>query len=162
MKIAIAGASGNLGLFLSKFLSERSHDLILLIHKRKLPKELIVKKNVCVKNVDLDDPASLRGSCDGAECIISMAGVLFKGGPEKFLPITNTKYVANLVKEAVSAKVSKFVLLSFPHVEGETFPDSPASGLIPAEDPELLHAKTRLDAERQLIATCESSEMRNT
>src|SRR5687767_8594971 len=140
MKIAVAGASGNLGLFLSRFLSELPHDLILLTHKSKLPPELIAKKNVCVKRVDLGDPESLRGCCDGAECVISMAGVLFKGGPEKFLPVTNTTYVANLAREAVSAIVSKFVLLSFPHVEGESFPDSPASGLIPAEDPEPLHA----------------------
>ncbi len=52
------------------------------------------------------------------------------------------------------------MLLSFPHVEGETFPESPASGLTPAEDPEPLHAKTRLDAERRLIATCKSSKMK--
>jgi len=160
MRIAIAGASGNLGLFLSTFLSELSHDPILLTHKRKLPHQLIAKKNVCVKSVDLGDPASLKGCCDGAECIISMAGVLFKGGPEKFLPVTNTVYVTNLAREAVSAKINKFVLLSFPHVEGETFPDSRALGLIPAEDPKPLHAKTRLDAERLLIETCESTEMK--
>ena len=161
MKIAVAGASGNLGLFLSRFLSELPHDLILLTHKSKLPHELIAKKNVCVKRVDLGDPESLRGCCDGAECVISMAGVLFKGGPEKFLPITNITYVANLAREAASAHVKKFVLLSFPHVEGETFPDLRASGLIPAKDPEPIHAKTRLDAERYLIATCdESSEMK--
>ncbi|HSP06956.1 MAG TPA: NAD-dependent epimerase/dehydratase family protein [Acidobacteriota bacterium] len=160
MRIAIAGASGNLGLFLSRFLSELPHELVLFTHRRKLPQDLVSKKNVIVRRIDLGDRAGLRGCCEGVDCAASMAGVLFQGAPENFLPITNTEYVANLALEAASAGVKKFLLLSFPHVEGETFPDTPAPGLLPAENPEAIHARTRLEGERRLIAVSQSSDMK--
>lgn len=160
MRVAIAGASGNLGLFLSRYLAELPHELILLTHKNPLPQDLS-KPNVVVTKVDLGDPLSLRGCCKDAECVVSMAGVLFKGAPEKFLPVTNTEYVANLAAEAASAGVRKFILLSFPHVEGETFPDSPARGLLPTNDPEMIHAKTRLEGERRLIVQSKTSGMKH-
>jgi len=160
MRIAIAGASGNLGVLLSRFLSDQHHELILLTHRRQIPAELSSRQRIEVRRIDLGDPQSLRGSCDSADCVVSLAGVLFRGGAEKFLPITNTQYVINLVNEAVFAQVKKFVLLSFPHVEGESFPESPAKGVLPEMDPMPIHAWTRLKAERYLIRTCESSTLR--
>lgn len=160
MRIAIAGASGNLGLFLSRFLSDQHHDLVLLSHRRPIPVDLTSQHRVQVRKVDLGDPQSLRGCCDSVDCVVSLAGVLFRGGAEKFLPITNTQYVINLVNEAVFAQAKKFVLLSFPHVEGESFPELPARGLLPETDPAPVHARTRLEAERYLVRIGESSTLR--
>ena len=160
MRIVIAGATGNLGVLVSRFLSNFSHELVLLLHRRSLPQDLSSKQNVYVKKIDLNDPLSLRGCCESADTVVSMAGVLFRGAPEKFLPITNTRHVANLVNEAVYAGVKKFVLLSFPHVEGETSPQRPAKGVLPELDPEPIHAKTRLEAERYLVRTCDSTGLR--
>lgn len=160
MRIAIAGASGNLGLLASEFLANSSQELVLLTHKRPLPAELISRTNVVTRSVDLGDPQSLKGSLKNVECVVSMAGVLFKGAPQKFLPRTNTEFVANLVNEASDAGVNKFILISFPHVEGETFPFSPARGILPSSDPEPIHSSTRLEAERRLIAASGRSGMR--
>ena len=49
-------------------------------------------------------------------------------------------------------------LVSFPHVEGDTSPDRPASGRLEA-DPPSVHAKTRLEAEREILRRSESSNM---
>jgi nucleoside-diphosphate-sugar epimerase len=160
MKIAIAGASGNLGLLLSRYLAGTSHQLILLTHTRPIPGDLASQPNVNVKKVDLGNPETLRTCCEGMDCVVSLAGVLFRGAPEKFLPITNTKYVENLVSEAAASGVCKFVLVSFLHVEGETSLDSPAKGIIPELDPVPIHARTRLAAERSLIRICAESQMR--
>lgn len=160
MRIAIAGASGNLGVFLARFLSDLPHELVLLTHKSGLPRDLASRKNVSMSKIDLVDPSSLHGCCKDGDCVVSMAGVLFKGGPEKFLPVTNSEYVANLAGEAAAAGVKKFLLLSFPHVEGETFPDAPAPGQMPDKTPEMIHARTRLEGERRLIAIGKTSGMK--
>lgn len=161
MRIAIAGAAGNLGLFASHFLADLSHELVLLVHKSPLPQELVFRRNAVSQTVDLGNPESLKGSLQHVDCVVSLAGVLFKGGPEKFLPRTNTEYVANLVNEASDAGVNKFILISFPHVEGETFPASPARGILPSSDPEPIHSSTRLEAERRLIAASDRSGMKH-
>ena len=64
----------------------------------------------------------------------------------------------NLVAAAQSARVRKFILISFPHVEGETFPDKPATARLDAQ-PNSVHAQTRLAAEKHLFAACVDTEM---
>ncbi|HQJ90455.1 MAG TPA: NAD(P)-dependent oxidoreductase [Paludibacteraceae bacterium] len=85
------------------------------------------------------------------DVIIHFAGVLFQGHPEKFLPTTNTKYFSNLLDTAKTAKVRRIVLFSFPHVEGETTPEHPATDRLDGT-PNSMHAKTRLEEERLLMA----------
>ena len=86
------------------------------------------------------------------DTVIHFAGVLFKARPEKFLPITNLGYFRHLVDAAGAAGVSKVILISFPHVEGETFPESPATGSLDGR-PESVHARTRLEEEKYLFET---------
>jgi len=52
--------------------------------------------------------------------------------------------------------VRKFILVSFPHVEGETTPDHPAAGRMDASS-NVIHFRTRLEAERQLLEACKDS-----
>jgi len=73
---------------------------------------------------------------------VHFAGVLFAPRPEKFLPTTNVRYVENLVTAATAAGVRKFVLVSFPHVEGETTLDQRATGRVDGK-PASVHAQTR-------------------
>jgi nucleoside-diphosphate-sugar epimerase len=54
--------------------------------------------------------------------------------------------------------VGKFILISFPHVEGETSPDRPATIRLDGQ-PNSVHAQTRLAAERHLFAVCEDIDM---
>jgi nucleoside-diphosphate-sugar epimerase len=92
------------------------------------------------------------------DCIVHFAGVLFAPWPERFLPRTNVLYVQNLVAAALAAGVRKFILISFPHVEGETTPEHPATGRLDGH-PASVHAQTRLAAERHLFAACENRAM---
>ena len=158
MKVLITGAAGNLGSFMARDLLETSHELRLLIHHKNLPFDVTPYANVSVHRADLGDRATLTQPCEGVDCIVHFAGVLFAPRPGTFLPQTNVTYVQNLVAAAQAAGVSKFILISFPHVEGESFPDQPAAGRLDG-NPSSVHARTRLAAEKHLFAACEGTAM---
>lgn len=160
MKILITGAAGNLGSHLSRFLLERtSHQLRLLIHKKEPPADIAGHERAGIHRADLARPETLPAACRDTDCIIHFAGILFAPRPEKFLPETNTAYVRNLVDAALAAGVRKFIIVSFPHVEGESTPEHPAKGEMPAGEPDSAHARTRLAAERYLFQACEGTSM---
>lgn len=158
MKVLITGAAGNLGSFLAQYLFNSPHELRLLIHRRDLPFDVSGHANVAVIRANLEDPATLSAACSDADCIVHFAGVLFAPRPERFLPRTNVQYVRNLVAAALVGGVRKFILISFPHVEGETTPDRPARGILEG-NPSSVHARTRLEAERHLFAACRGTRM---
>src|ERR1043166_653425 len=153
MRILITGAAGNLGSFLSRELLPSSHQLRLLIHRRELPSAIANAPNVSVIRGDLAEPGALSDVCHDVDCIVHFAGVLFAPHPKHFLSKTNLGYVQNLVSAAITARVRKFILVSFPHVEGETIPDKPATDRLDGA-PNSVHAQTRLAAERHLFAAC--------
>ena len=153
MKILIAGASGNLGSHLSQHLMNGSHELRLLVHRSSLPFDIGDCENVLCCRADLARPETLEGVCTGIDCVVHLAGVLFAPLPERFLPKTNLDYVKNLVEAAKKAGVRKFILVSFPHVEGESTPDRPATGRMDANS-NVIHFRTRLEAEKQLAEAC--------
>src|SRR5919198_1785456 len=158
MKVLIVGAAGNLGSFLTKHLLLGAHPLSLLVHRKALSLDLEKNSRVCVIRGDLDVPASLREATRNIDCIVYVAGVLFQPRPERFLRRTNTVYVQNIVDAALVNGVQKFILVSFPHVEGETTPDSPATGTLDGH-PNAIHSQTRLAAERYLFSACEGRAM---
>lgn len=158
MKILITGAAGNLGSFLARHLLSSEHELNLLIHRREVPYLIASRPNVSVYKADLGGPDSLYPACEGVDCIVHFAGVLFAPRPEKFLPVTNVDYVSNLVEVASQIGVRKFILISFPHVEGESTPDQPAVGRIDGH-PDSVHAQTRLAAEQLLFDRAVETQM---
>ena len=158
VNILIVGASGNLGSLLTKHLLSSPHHLRLLTHRRTLPFDLPAGANAVVVQGDLNQPASLPRVCENVDCIVYLAGVLFQPHPERFLHRTNTIYVQNIVDAALTAGVRKFILISFPHVEENTTPDYPAKGVLDAE-PKSIHARTRLQAEKNLFRACETKNM---
>jgi nucleoside-diphosphate-sugar epimerase len=106
---------------------------------------------------DLAKPETLSLAVAGADVIVHFAGILFAPHPERFLPVTNTRWFSNLVDAALSAHVGRVILISFPHVEGPTSPDQPATGRLDRE-PISVHAKTRLEEERLLFERTQGSE----
>jgi nucleoside-diphosphate-sugar epimerase len=158
MKVLITGAAGNLGSRVARELFGGPHDLRLLVHHKALPFDASGFPNVSVCRADLGKPATLSEACEGAECVVHFAGVLFAPRPQKFLPRTNVGYVRNLVAASLAAGVRRFILVSFPHVEGESFPGKPTTGRLDGW-PASVHARTRLAAERHLFEACEGSEM---
>lgn len=149
-KVAITGAAGNLGGLLAQGMKELDVTLNLLIHKKDVSPDLKGQKNIFVFNIDLSDPETLSSSLENVDVIVHFAGILFKANPEKFLPTTNTQYFKNLLDVAGRKQVKRIILISFPHVEGESTPENPAKGVL-AGSPESIHAKTRLEEEKLLF-----------
>lgn len=149
--VVITGAAGNLGGMLAKNMIYDNVFLNLMTHRRDVSDELKNAKNVNVFRVNLADKSTLKEALSQADTVVHFAGVLFHGRPEKFLPETNTIYFRNLLECAIESGVKRVILISFPHVEGETFPDSPAKGVLNG-NPISMHAKTRLEEERLLMA----------
>jgi nucleoside-diphosphate-sugar epimerase len=150
MRILITGAAGNLGSFLARSLLDSPHQLRLMVHRKEVPAD-VTGRTVEICRANLAAPATLAPACRDVDCLVHFAGVLFAPRPEKFLPTTNTTYVQNLVAAVQAAGVRKFILVSFPHVEGETFPNRPATNRLDGQ-PESVHARTRLAAEKILLA----------
>lgn len=150
MNVLITGAAGNLGGFLARSLLDSPHRLRLMIHRRELPADLAAAPNVTICRADLARPETLADACRGVDCVVHFAGTLFAPHPEKFLPTTNVQYVRNLL---AAAQARRFILISFPHVEGETFPDRRATDRLDGQ-PSSVHAQTRLAAEKEMFRVC--------
>lgn len=148
--ILITGAAGNLGGLLARHLLPSGLDLRLMVHRRPLPEDLAAAPNVTRVPADLADPTTLPAAVAGAQVVVHFAGVLFAPFPERFLPETNTRWFANLLEASLDAGVERLILISFPHVEGPTTPEHPATGRLDRE-PISVHARTRLAEERLLI-----------
>jgi len=145
-----------LGSRVAQHLIPQGHELCLLVHSSSLPFDVSGRRNVVVCRGDLGQPSTLVTACSEIDCVIHLAGVLFAPRPGRFLHTTNVGYVRNLLEAAKNAGVKKFILVSFPHVEGETTPEHPATGRLDAT-PDVIHFRTRLEAERLLLTACQGS-----
>jgi len=148
--ILITGAAGNLGSRLARHLAHKGSRLRLMVHRSPLPADLAAHETVTAVTADLANPATLPAAVAGVGVVVHFAGVLFAPRPERFLPVTNTRWFANLLDACLAARVGKVVLISFPHVEGPTSVDAPARGRTDLE-PISVHARTRLEEERLLF-----------
>jgi nucleoside-diphosphate-sugar epimerase len=150
-RILITGAAGNLGSLLARHLLPGGQELRLMYHRTPLASDLLAATNVKAVKADLADPSTLRPALDGADVVVHFAGRLFAPRPETFLPETNTRWFFNLMTAAVQANVGRVILTSFPHVEGPTSVEHPATGRLDRQ-PISMHARTRLEEEQLLFA----------
>lgn len=148
--ILITGAAGNLGSLLARHLIAGGHSLRLMYHHTALPGDIATARGVQTIRADLADPRTLPPAVDRVGVVVHFAGVLFAPRPERFLPETNTLWFSNLVAAALNAAVDRVILISFPHVEGPTSVEQPATGRLDRE-PISVHARTRLEEERLLL-----------
>ncbi|MBN2496983.1 MAG: NAD(P)-dependent oxidoreductase [Deltaproteobacteria bacterium] len=154
----ITGAAGNLGGHLARSLLGAGMRLRLMVHRTPLDAEIAGAPGVEPVEADLAYTDSLRRACRGVDTVVHFAGKLFAPGPEKFLPRTNTLWAHNLIQAALDEGTARFVLVSFPHVEGPSDPEHPARGRLDAE-PVSVHAQTRLAAEHLLFDACRHGDM---
>src|ERR1051326_7854795 len=154
--IFITGAAGNLGGLLARHLVKRGHKLRLMYHRKPLGDDLLNAPNIAAVQADLAKPETLPTAVAGVDVIVHFAGILFAPRPEKFLPVTNTEWFANLVVAALKANVKRIILISFPHVEGPTSPENPATGRMNRK-PISAHATTRLAEEKLLFERTEGT-----
>lgn len=156
--ILITGAAGNLGGLLARHLASAGHRLRLMVHRTPLPAALQRASNVTAVRADLGRPETLRQAVQGAQTAVHFAGVLFAPRPAKFLPTTNTRWFCNLLEASLEANVRRLILISFPHVEGPTSVEDPATGRLDRE-PVSVHARTRLEQERRLFERVRGSRL---
>lgn len=155
--ILITGAAGNLGGLLGRHLLPTGNELRLMHHRRPLAAELAHASNVTPVQADLAEPSTLPRAVRGADVVIHFAGVLFAPRPERFLPQTNTIWFSNLLQACLEARVGRVILISFPHVEGPTTVDRPATGRLDGQ-PISVHARTRLDEEHLLFERTQKTD----
>ncbi len=148
--VLITGAAGNLGGMLARHLLPSGLALRLMWHRRPLAPDLLGGRDVTAVKADLRDTATLGPALSGVDTVVHFAGVLFAPRPERFLPETNTRWFDRLVAAALDARVERLILVSFPHVEGPTSKDEPATGRLD-RDPVSVHARTRLAEETLLF-----------
>jgi len=148
--ILITGAAGNLGGLLARHLIAGGHSLRLMYHRRPLPPDVAAAPRVRPVQADLADPRTIAPAVEGVDVVVHFAGVLFAPRPETFLPKTNIGYFSNLLSAAIEARVKRLILISFPHVEGPTSFEQPATGRLDRQ-PISVHAQTRLEEERRLF-----------
>jgi nucleoside-diphosphate-sugar epimerase len=128
-----------------------------MFHRRRLPEDLGRAPRVIPIQADLARPQTLAPALAGADIVVHFAGILFAPRPERFLPETNTRWFSNLLAAALEARVRKVILISFPHVEGPSSPEDPATGRLD-RTPLSVHARTRLEEERLLFGRTEGTE----
>ena len=149
--VLITGAAGNLGSLLARHLLPTGHNLRLMFHRKHIAEEVLGAPNVTAVQADLARPDTLDAAVQGVDVVVHFAGVLFAPRPEQFLPATNVGWFSNLLEAALRANVGRVILISFPHVEGPTSVDDPATGRLDRQ-PVSVHAQTRLEEERLLFS----------
>ena len=152
--VLITGAAGNMGTMLARHLAGRVPRLRLMYHRNPLPSDVLQMAGVEPVQANLAEPRTIDRAVAGVDVVVHLAGVLFAPRAARFLPVTNVRWFANLLDAALASGVRKVILASFPQVEGPTTVDRPATGRLDCE-PVSVHARTRLEAERLLIARTE-------
>ena len=108
MKVVLAGAYGNLGSDIFRALLAAGHEVVAA---DMIERDLGLKGNFTFKKLDVTDPKSLEGLCDGADAVITTVGLTKTSATVDNYQIDYQGNV-NLLNEAKRAGVKKFVYIS--------------------------------------------------
>ena len=133
MKVVLAGAFGNIGADIHKLLCEDGHEVVAA-DLREGSVEGTEGKYTFVQ-IDATNPETLKGLCDGADCVITTVGLT--GASTRFTAYDiDHKGNMNLYNEAKAAGVKKFNYVSVISC------DEPGAEKVP-----MLHAKYLVEEE---------------
>lgn len=108
MKVVLAGAYGNLGADIFKALLKEGHEVVAADLAER---DLGVTGNFTFRKIDVTNPESLKGLCDGADCMITTVGLT-----KTSATVTNYQIDyqgnLNLLNEAKAAGVKYFTYIS--------------------------------------------------
>jgi len=126
MMIFVAGATGALGMEIVRRLRERGEKVRALVRTSSDANRVadLEKMGADIWRGDLKDPASLEGALAGADTVVSTVTVITHAKPGDSFDATDEHGNINLLNEARSAGVRRFVFVSF-DVEG--MPEYPLS-----------------------------------
>ena len=124
--IFVAGATGVLGMEIVRRLRERGEKVRALVRTSSDANRVadLEKMGADIWRGDLKDPASLEGALAGADTVVSTVTVITHAKPGDSFDATDEHGNINLLNEARSAGVRRFVFVSF-DVEG--MPEYPLS-----------------------------------
>ncbi len=108
MKIVVAGAYGNLGSEIFKSLLNAGHEIIAA---DMIERDLGLSDNFTNKIIDVTNPETLNGLCDGADMVVSTVGLTKTSATVTNYQIDYQGNI-NLLNEAVNAGVKKFIYIS--------------------------------------------------
>lgn len=72
MEVVLAGAYGNLGADVLKVLVRAGHEVVAADLAKR---ELDIDADVAFRKIDVTDPETLKGICDGADAVVSTVGL---------------------------------------------------------------------------------------
>ncbi len=119
MKVVLAGAYGNLGADVFRELVKNGHEVIALDIAQR---DIGIDSGFKFIRIDVTDPKTLEGVCDGADSVITTVG-LTKGSATVSNYDIDYQGNLNLLNEAKRAGVKNFVYISV--VKADTAPDVP-------------------------------------
>lgn len=108
MKVVLAGAYGNLGSDIFKALLKEGHSVVAL---DMIEKDLGVTGDYKFVKIDVTNPETLKGTCDGADVVITTVG-LTKGSPTVSNYDIDYQGNLNILNEAKRAGVKNFTYIS--------------------------------------------------
>ena len=108
MKVVLAGAYGNLGADIFKALLKAGHEVVAA---DLVERDMGITGNFTFKKLDVTKPESLKGLCDGADCVITTVGLTKTSATVTNYEIDYQGNV-NLLKEAKAAGVKYFTYIS--------------------------------------------------
>ena len=108
MKVVLAGAYGNLGADIFKALLAAGHEVVAA---DMIERDLGVTGSYTFRKIDVTDPETLKGLCDGADAVITTVGLT-----KTSAAVTNYQIDyqgnLNLLNEAKAAGVKHFTYIS--------------------------------------------------
>ena len=108
MKVVLAGAYGNLGSDIFRELLKQGHEVVAADIAQR---DIGVEGNYTFKKIDVTNPETLKGLCDGADVVITTVGLT-----KTSAAVTNYQidYQGNLniLNEAKTAGVKRFTYIS--------------------------------------------------
>ena len=119
MKVVLAGAYGNLGADIFRSLVAAGHEVTAL---DMMQRDIGIASGFKFVKIDVTDPKTLEGTCDGADVLITTVG-LTKGSATISNYDIDYQGNLNLLAEAKKAGVKNFVYVSV--VKADTAPDVP-------------------------------------
>ncbi|MDQ3556996.1 MAG: DUF1990 family protein, partial [Gemmatimonadota bacterium] len=111
MKILVTGGTGVVGKSAVNHLLERGHRVRLLSREAEHDARLW-SEGVEPHPGSVADPAQLRGSADGCDAVLHVAGIVAEDPPEVTFEAVNVAGTRNVVREATRAGVGRFVYVS--------------------------------------------------
>lgn len=108
MKVVLAGAYGKLGSEIFKALLKNGHEVVAA---DMIERDLGVTGNFTFKKIDVTKPETLKGLCDGADCVVSTVGLTTTSAVVTNYDIDLNGNV-NILNEAKAAGVKYFTYIS--------------------------------------------------